>query len=146
MRGTSHIPALMSQRSWIAEQLHDSDRNLARAPSAAGSNGRAPSSVGSEALTGRVDKHDVHPAVAIVATQGHYYDQMMKAPLELLSSQIVSGVLLAPDEGSLCDCLDTTPKSVDSCQHVHSHIWGAGRRRQESHCFLKVQIQNQRRR
>jgi len=107
VRGAPQSPALMSQRNWIAEQLPDSHRNLAHAPLVAGSSGRVPSSVGSEAKAGRAGTHDVHPAVAIVETQGHYYDQMMKLPFELLSSQIVSRVMIAVDEGSLWTTLSS---------------------------------------
>ena len=81
MRGEAQGTALNSQRSWIAEQLKDTDRNLGRAASFSSS---------FDGSNERAGHEDVHPAVAIVAAQGHYYDQMMKLPFELLSSQIVS--------------------------------------------------------
>lgn len=88
LNGAAQSPALSTQRSWIAEQLRDNDRNdrnLARAASFSNSFSSFDGST-----TERVDKEDVHPAIALVATQGHYYDQMVKLPFELLSSQIVS--------------------------------------------------------
>jgi hypothetical protein len=85
LNGAAQSPALSTQRSWIAEQLQDNDRNLGRAASFSNSFSSFDGST-----TERVDKEDVHPAIALVATQGHYYDQMVKLPFELLSSQIVS--------------------------------------------------------
>ena len=90
VRGEAQGTALNSQRNWIAEQLKDTDRNLGRAASFSSS---------FDGSNERAGHEDVHPAVAIVAAQGHYYDQMMKLPFELLSSQIVSEELA---NGRLC--------------------------------------------
>jgi len=74
----------------------------------------------------RGDTHDVHPAVALVATQAHYYDIMLKLPFEILSSEITRASHFLPsgpepNSGALAALATAGSHAMDDVDAMH-HI------------------------
>ena len=115
--GAKISTSLASQTSWIAESQHThththaasvrsastqsrihAHNTFARPPFASDGHQQKMQADSSDIQMERGDTYDVHPAVALVATQAHYYDIMLKLPFEILSREITRASHFLPSD------------------------------------------------